>query len=80
MKIKHFQDLNEPHQQSSHKTWRTSVKTQETNLESKKKIGAANFIKEKLGRRWRWWGDEWMGMREGKCKNLVSFFSSRRFI
>ena len=42
--------MNKFHQQSSHKTWRTSVKTQETNLESKKKLGAVEIpAKGKLG-------------------------------
>ena len=41
--------MNESHQQSSHKTWRTIVETQETNLKSKKRwCVAENFSKEKL--------------------------------
>ena len=39
--------MNEPHQQSSHKTWKTSVKTQKTNLESKKNYKAAEFSAKK---------------------------------
>ena len=39
--------MNESHQQSSHKTWRTSVKTQETNLESKKNCKALEFSAKK---------------------------------
>ena len=41
--------MNESYQQSSHKTWRTSVKTQKTNLKSKKGwCVAENFSKEML--------------------------------
>ena len=62
--------MNESHQESSYKTWRTSLKTQETNLKSKKRWGVAKFsARTNLGEDGDKEGEknqEW----EKKCRNF----------
>ena len=67
--------MNESHQQSSHKTWRTSVKTQKTNLKSKKNGRAVEFsARNNFGEDENGEGEE---KREGEKKNaeIWSHFS-----